>query len=227
MGRLIHRVLGDSQGKVGELVFKIYDGKVYITTHKGFNKISKSPACVKNRNRFATAIKFSKAVNSVDALKEVWKQSAAEGKRTYSKILRFNIGNLLGGRPSILNSLVPSGFSIDAKDLVFSSSSVNFSLIINDVDNDYNGITFKLNIVIALFTNDKKIMSSVFPYLCLSANFINDNNPVYKNITVSFKKNQREYIGLFKSARVFLALTKTDVSPCINSVSASFDECNI
>jgi hypothetical protein len=227
MGKLIHRVLGDARGKVGELVFKIYNGKVYITTHKGFNKISKSPSCVKNRKRFAAAIKFSKAVNSLDTLKEVWKQSSAEGKRTYSKILRFNIDKLLDGKPSKLNSIVPSGFLIDVKDLVFSRNSAGFSLAVNDVDNDYNGMTFRLNLVIALFTNNKDVLNSVFPYLCLSVDFINNKGSEFKNIIVNFEKNQKEYIGLFKTARVFLALTKTDESTCLNSISASFDECKI
>jgi hypothetical protein len=227
MGRLIHRVLGDARGKVGDLVFKNYNGKVYITTHKGFNKISKSPACVKNRKRFAAAIKFSKAVNSLDNLKEVWKKSSAEGKRTYTKILRYNIEKLLDGKPSKLNSIVPSGFRIDVKDLVFSSSSARFALAINEGDFDYSGMSFRLNLVIALFTNNKDVLNSVFPYLCLSVEFINGKSSEFKNIIVNFEKNQKECICLFKSARVFLALTKTDESTCLNSISASFDECKI
>jgi hypothetical protein len=227
MGRLVHRVLGDSQGKVGELVFKIYNGKVYITTHKGFNKISKSPSCVKNRNRFAVSVKFSKAVNSLNNLKEVWSQSNAEGKRTYTKILRFNIGKLLDGKLSKLNSIVPAGFSVDAKDLVFSKKSLKLSLKITDEENNYSEILFKLNFVVALLTNDKEVLNNAFPYLCFSVDFTADNNSNYKNITVNFNKYQIELLSKFQKARVFLALTNTDVDPCINSCSASFDECSI
>ncbi len=227
MGTLVHRVLGDARGKVGEIVFKIYDGKVYITTHKGFNKISKSPACVNNRKKFASAIKFSKAVNSINNLKEVWNQSNAGGKRTYTKILRFNIGKFLDGKHSKLNSIVPDGFKIDVKDLAFSKDSICLSLKITDEENNYAGMLFKLNFVVALFTDDKELLKTVFPYLCFSVDFIDGNNSDFKIITINFKKNQSEFIDKFQKAKVFLALTNTDVDPCINSCSASFDECVI
>jgi hypothetical protein len=227
MGRLVHRVLGDAQGKVGELVFKIYHGKVYITTHKGFNKISKSPACVNNRNKFAVSVKFSKAVNSLKDLKEIWSKNNAEGKRTYTKILRFNIGKLLDGKLSKLNSIVPAGFTIGTKDLVFSKESISLSLKIAEEENIYSGVNFKLNFVVALLTNDKEVLKTVFPYLCFSTDFTADNNSSYKTIKVNFNNYQIELLNMFKKARVFLALTKTDVDPCINSCSASFDECSI
>jgi hypothetical protein len=227
MGKLVHRVLGDAQGKVGNLVFKLYDGKVYITSHKGFNKISKSSACINNRKKFATAIKFSKAINSLRELKEVWRQSNVDGKRTYSKILRSNIDKILNGKLSKLNSISPKGFKIDAKDLAFNQNSISLSLKINDTENDYSNIPFKLNFVIALFTTNKNVEKQFFPYLGLSVDFAADNISDYKNVTVNFNSAQSELIGMFEKTKVFLALTKTDVEPCINSSSASFDVCVI
>ena len=227
MGRLVHRVLGDAQGKVGDLVFKIYDGKVYITTHKGFNKISKSPPCVKNRNRFAVSIKFSKAVYSLNNLKEVWSQSNAEGKKTYTKILRFNIGKIIDGKPSKLNSISPKGFDIDAKDLAFSKESISLSLKITDEENNYSGIQFKLNFVVALLTKDKEVLKTIsLIYVFRSISLLKIILTI-KNITVNFNENQSELLEKFQKARVFLALTKTDVNPCVYSRSASFDECSI
>jgi hypothetical protein len=225
MGKLVHRVLGDARGKVGNLVFKLYDGKVYISSHKGFNKISKSSACVNNRKKFAIAIKFSKAINSLSGLKEVWKQSKADGKRTYSKILSSNIDKILDGKLSKLNSIAPKGFKIDAKDLEFNQNSMSLSLKINDAENDYSNITFKLNFVIALLSTNQNVDKQLFPYLGLSVDFTADDISEYKNVTVNFNSAQSELIGMFEKAKVFLALTKTDVEPCINSCSASFDEC--
>jgi len=84
-----------------------------------------------------------------------------------------------------------------------------------------------LTFVVALLTNDKEVLNNAFPYLCFSVDFTADNNSNYKNITVNFNKYQIELLSKFQKARVFLALTNTDVDPCINSCSASFDECSI
>jgi len=226
MAKLVKRVLGDSQGKVGELVFKIYDGKVYISTHKGFNKISKSSGCVNNRKRFAVAIRFAKAANSLDNLKSVWKQSNAEGKRTYTKILRSNINKLINGKLSKLNSISPDGFNVDAKDLAFNKNSMSFLLKITELSNEYSNLTFNINFVIALYSH-KKIDNLVFPYLCFQIGFVNDNTSGYKNVTVDFSDEQRSVLEMFDTAQVFLAMTKTDVLPFVNSSSVSFSECKI
>ena len=101
MAELIKRILGSTSGKVGDLVFKSYkNGKVYITTHKGYNTISASPNCVKNRAGFNKAVKFSQAVNSLPELRLIWNASKLKGRSAYTKIMSFNIKLLKDLNPS-------------------------------------------------------------------------------------------------------------------------------
>ena len=86
MGRLVKTVLGKASGKVGDLVFRIVDGKVFIASHIGTNKISKSPECVNNRKRFSAVLKFASAVNKIPDLNIIWSKSRKTAKSGYNKI---------------------------------------------------------------------------------------------------------------------------------------------
>jgi hypothetical protein len=208
MGRLYKPVLGRASGKVGDIVFRHVDGKVFITSHKGSNKISSSPACVNNRSRFSTVVNFAKAVNNLPDLKRIWSKSPVKGINAYSKIISKNVKAVSNNLLTKSNMITPSGFSLYIDDVSLSISEVSLSFLIGEKSAAYSGLSFKSNFVIAFSepVNPEtktplviSLQSSVTP----SANNYVDTSAVYDNTA-------RLIYPLYKNAVVFFAITKTD-----------------
>jgi hypothetical protein len=223
MGRLYKPVLGRASGKVGDIVFRCVDGKVFITSHKGTNKISSSPACVNNRSRFSTVVNFAKAVNNLPDLKCIWSKSPVKGINSYSKIISKNIKAISENLITKSNMITPSGFSLYIDDVLLSTSEVSLSFLIGEKSAAYSGLSFKSNFVIAFYEPVEpetkpplviSLQSSVTP----SANNYVDTSAIYDNTA-------RLIYPLYKNAMVFFAITKTDnpEGPDLFSRSYAFD----
>jgi hypothetical protein len=205
MGKLYKPVLGRASGKVGDLVFRNVNGKVFITSHIGSNKISKSPACVNNRFRFAAAVKFAKAVNKLPGLKSVWTKSRIKGGNGYSKIISKNIKSVSNNLITTSNVITPSGFSLTIKDVSLSKTKVSLSFILGYGAAKYTDMNFKANFVIAL---SKPIKPGTDKTTVLFA----DSNvtPSAAEYVVTFSKfanTTGETLLKYKKAIVFFAIT--------------------
>jgi hypothetical protein len=220
MGELLKRVLGSTSGKVGDLVFKYHkNGKVFISTHKGFNTISESPNCVKNRVNFNKVVKFSKAVNSLPELRDIWKASKMNGRSAYTKILSFNIKLLADAEPSLNNRISPGGFGFNTEKLALTENSVSLNIKLNERTKDYVGQSFIANFVIALFDQKQNLKEELFPFAVAVGKYLPENITDYVTVTANFDSVQKQYVAEFKKAIVYTAITKTDVKPYLHSDS--------
>ncbi len=209
MGRLLKPVLGRASGKVGDIVFRYVDGKVFITSHKGCNKISSSANCVNNRLRFSTAVRFAKAVNKLPDLKHIWAKSNLKSRNGYSNIISKNIKSLSQNLITTSNVITPLGFFITVKDVALTNSTVSLSFIMGTSRVPLTGLKFKSNFVISFFepvneaNTDRTLVliaeSEVVPseseYVVTSATYDNTNSRI---------------ISMYNKAIVFFAITRIE-----------------
>ena len=220
MAELLKRVLGSTSGKVGDLVFKSYkSGKVFISTHKGYNTISKSPNCVKNRANFNKVVKFSKAVNSLPELREIWKASKVNGRSAYTKILSFNIKLLKDAEPSLNNRISPDGFGFFAQNLVITENSVSLDIKLNERTKELVGQSFTANFVVALFNQKPDLNKESFPFAVAEGKYLPVNFTDYINVTAEFDSIQKQYVAEFYKAIVYVSFTNINVKPYLHSSS--------
>jgi hypothetical protein len=220
MAELLKKILGSASGKVGDLVFKRYkNGKVFFSTHKGYNTISDSPNCVKNRANFNNAVKFSKAVNSLPELRQIWNYSNIEGRSAYTKILRFNIKLLKDTIPSLSNRISPKGFGFMASNLILSNNSIIIDIKLGDSSEDLLDLPFTANFVVALFNQKQNISEEVYPFAVATAEFIPENTSEFENIIAYFDSTQKQFVESYTKAIVYMSFTKTDVKPFVYSGS--------
>ena len=220
MAELVSKILGTARGKIGDVVFKRFkNGKVFFSTHKGSNVISKSKKCVDNRTRFNNAVKFAKAVNSLPELRKIWKSSAIEGRSAYTKIMSYNIKLFHETNPAKTNKICPPGFGFHADNIKINNNSVSVDIMLGSDNSNLINKIFTANFVVALFDRKPDKEEYTFPYAIASTVYISANESEYQNVTAYFDSFQKENVEAFTRAIVFFTFTNTESKRFIHSGS--------
>ena len=137
MARLTKQVLGRVSGKVGDIQFRQRNGKNIV----GLNPESFIPGTddesVARRARFATTVKFSQAVYSLDSLKDFWKKDKPEGLSAFNYVFRKNYKYIQSDLVTASAVIVPEyGFGVTASAVNVTPSSITVD--INAVGHDNN-----------------------------------------------------------------------------------------
>lgn len=72
MVRIKNRILGNPEGKVGNVFYSTMNGNTFASSSPAKYNASQSSKAKKNRNRFGIAIEFAKYLNTIPLLKVIW-----------------------------------------------------------------------------------------------------------------------------------------------------------
>jgi hypothetical protein len=220
MAELVNKVIGSARGKVGDVVFKRHkNGKVFFSTHKGYNEISNSKKCMDNRTRFNRAVNFAKAVNSLPELREIWKYSSIEGRSAYTKIMSYNIKLFHDTNPARTNKICPPGFGFHADNFIISNNSISIDIKLVQNFKELRNIKFTANFVVALSERKPDMEEFSFPYAVALAEYTSILDSEYQNVTAFFNSFERDNVEAYTKAFAFMALTNTERKPYIHSSS--------
>src|ERR1035437_800560 len=111
MGSLKNQVLGDLDGKVGNIVGRRRKGKYFIYAMPEEVKISNTPEAIKSRNIMIPLAKFASIVNSIPELKYLWTNSKIEAFDAFHKIEKVNYPFFTYERPTLNNTIIPDIFA--------------------------------------------------------------------------------------------------------------------
>jgi hypothetical protein len=111
MGSLKNQVLGDLDGKVGNIVGRRRKGKYFIYAMPEEVKISNTPEAIKSRNIMIPLTKFASIVNSIPELKYLWTNSKIEAFDAFHKIEKMNYPFFIHERPTLDNTIIPDIFA--------------------------------------------------------------------------------------------------------------------
>ena len=126
MGILKKSVLGKPTGAVGDILFQLKDGKTIIGTRPVSFIPGKDPASVDRRHRFGNTAKFSRAVNSIPALKSVWDNATPNNISPFNGIFKASYPFITPTDVTDNAKVVPIlfGFDVTTTDVTISETSV-------------------------------------------------------------------------------------------------------
>lgn len=224
MARAVKQPLGGVRGRVGDVIFRYMNGKRFISVYNGDVKISQSQKSIINRNKFGTAIKFAKAVNSVNDLKKVWDFSSAPGRSAYTKIYKENNHRIHPDSVSPDCCITPKGvgYIIDSFNL-----DVKFATIKIKIDRKFEqNLLPPYNAHFVVFLSDplKPDLHSYTYYAFTSVRIEEETPDEFQTIVSEFTGPDAQLMTLYKKATAFFALTKADARPFewLNTISKEF-----
>lgn len=105
MAELNKSVLGKVRGAIGDITFRQRNGKNFIALRpRSFNP-GEDAASILRRNKFVTAAKIAKVINSNPVLNKIWKGYAENGVSAYNQIIKINY-------PYIGSELLPGAIQL-------------------------------------------------------------------------------------------------------------------
>jgi hypothetical protein len=224
MARAVKQPLGGVRGRVGDVIYRYMNGKSFISVYNSEVKISQSEKSITNRNKFGTAIKFAKAVNSVGDLKKVWDYSTAPGRSAYTKIFKENNRKI---QPDYLGNtccITPKGSSciLDSFEL-----DTKFATVKIKIDRTYEPNLLPPYVAhFVIFLNDplKPDLYSYTYYAFTSVRIEEETPDEFQTIVSKFISPDAQLMTLYKKATAFFTITKTDAKPfeCLNTCSKEF-----
>jgi hypothetical protein len=144
MARLAKSIFGSPSGKIGDLIFKIRNGKVYISTAPVNVKVSNSPKSIKSRNSFGFMGSLSCAVIKNFYINLLWDKSEIPCENARNKFSHINSPLLAGSRDLNLIRLVPSEELFPAVLLSAESEDDKITLTFEPFDVPYIDLFFPL-----------------------------------------------------------------------------------
>lgn len=214
MGLLNKSVLGKPSGAVGDVLFRYKDGRTIIGTRPISFMPGKDPASINRRNRFGNTAKFSKAVNSLTAFKNLWDNVTPNNISPFNGIFKANYPFITPTDVSGSASIVPQlfGFNVVTTDVSIDGASVSVSIDPIGNNAEIDPIIEKyiqLGVVIKCTDATQESLPKMVLLPLNSANVsLNLVNPLTFSITLS--DQEKELYSLFDTHMSYLALVTLD-----------------
>lgn len=120
-------VLGEPRGKIGDVVYKERNGKIYISRAPKPYNISQLPHEIKKRNIQKVSGKFCSAVNSNLILRAIWYKEKGTCENAFNKISQVNYHLCEPGSPSAKAQITPGGFKLEAEEISMKAGSIEIT----------------------------------------------------------------------------------------------------
>ena len=125
MATLKKSVLGKVSGAVGDLLFRLRNGKNFIGMRPSSFMPGTDPDSIARRNRFRIDGKFSSAVNSINPLNALWEKFTPSTMLPFNYIFKLNYYNVIAEDMTDAAQLVPDvGFDVPGPTITMSSSQI-------------------------------------------------------------------------------------------------------
>jgi len=139
MATIEKQVLGKIRGKVGDVLFRIVNGKAIVTSCPAKKGPSTDPAAIIRNNHFSIAVKLAHAINYLFPLKHFWKNFTISSETGYrsplNKIVKENYSHVTDTTVLATASLVPDiGFEVTPTTAAISNTAINVTLAAIGID---------------------------------------------------------------------------------------------
>jgi len=205
MARKKPSILGELSGKVGDLVYKIRDGKPYVSKAPETHTLSMLPHEIDKRNIQSVNGKFASLINKNALLKAAWGKEKKPCNCAYNKISQVNYYLCEQDHPSEKAMMTPpGGFRFEAEDIKALPDRIEIMIRPTKLQKDENSIAY---IMILCLWNPRRKGKKTKPFeFLMPQDYITEGNKVIfrfdKEGAVLFKK--------YKNKMRFLAAVTAD-----------------
>ncbi len=206
MGNLDKKILGIPRGKVGEVVFKRRNNKIYTGPAPEEYKKTTSVRLIANRGRFAKVTKFSNFVNGNPILKRIWNNTNVHGPDSNLKIFSYNYSSISTNGPSDWTHILPANANLIIENPILNDYSLSFSFQINhssDMVPEFYVVSL-LYFKDPIETSSKKQHLIIMPYEYIDS----FPEPISEFNTYKFEDNETSFsmINDYKTIMLFPAI---------------------
>jgi hypothetical protein len=128
MAQLKSSVIGNLSGKLNNEVFRIMNGKNFVSVRPEHYKV-KSVKLKKAQGNLSITVKLAKSITAVPALKGPWSSANLKGSNAYHKILTSNLVLVKEGSLTTENIISPPGLPLQISSLTLEDGLLVSTLV--------------------------------------------------------------------------------------------------
>ncbi len=132
MAKMNKEILGEINGKLGNIVFRQINGKTVMSVRPPNYKPAKTKPAKSARSKFAVSVYFARFINSIPALKKVWNSAKISGTNSNQKIIKHNIKLVGEGVLTPKNIITPAAVPLMIENLSLDKTKISFTLNLKD-----------------------------------------------------------------------------------------------
>lgn len=231
MATLINPI-GKFKGRLGDFIFSQRNGKTVISSRPQFRKASFSQRSVQTRKKFSIASQFSKCVNSIPALKALWKNEYPDVKgNSYNIILKHFLNFVENNDIAEHTNIFPDfgGLVVSVSDIslfnntltviteVIGQKSLDINLQVKPVYIQFVGIIECTNPIEPHYSKEHFFI----PLNLNSIDFVIGEN---YNFNIYLVGHEADILNQYESFRIFGGFVFYDKSKNICANSTCFDD---
>lgn len=129
-------IIGTLKGSLSNIVFRERNGKIVAYTKPTKQRISKSEAAVKARNKFGLTVVFAREINSNETLAKIWEKLRVKATNSYQKIIKINSKLTDSNSLSLKNKITPDGLTFKGFSAENKSNVIKMTLNFENTSGD-------------------------------------------------------------------------------------------
>jgi hypothetical protein len=229
MATIENKVLGELDGKVGNLIGRRRGTKFYVYAAPTEVKISNSEAAIKSRNIMRPLSRFASIVNSIEELKEIWSYSKTEAFDIFHKIEKENFIFFIPERPTVNNFIVPlfTGVTYPITGSEISRKGIKLNLGIENLFiAEFAGANKIMGVGVLCFYNPNEKEMEYFHLSKLILNKIEIKGVGQFQVEIPFNGEQQNNYNSYMNSILYFTLVSKDyngkANKCSNNYSSEF-----
>lgn len=218
MADILNELTGRASGKVGNLVYRITNGKTSLCSPPLKPKASTKPEVIARKNKFKMACRLASAINHLLFLKYFWKNvgttSTDDHKSAFSRMIKKNYSLVSDTDLTNLTYVVPTfGFGVTSTAIELTNTEINVTLAALGTDTGIN-LAVETSAVLAciLFAKTPVIDESLAPYEFIwqlsDQQVLSLTNPL--SFTAPLSGSKKEIFDAYTTKKAFFALITLD-----------------
>jgi hypothetical protein len=213
MGILINQVMGDHTGKIGDLIYRLRNGKIVVYRAPVKIKKSNSKASKDIRKKLKPMSRFAAEVCSIPELKHIWSTAKQyKAKAAYHKVEQANKNNITPKRPTLNTMIVPDkGFKLNVNSAIANKNKVSIVITLGkELVDYYEGLNAFMVIILLCFYDPLKKEDEYFDFCKIRTHLTKweIDNPA--EILFKFSKKEGEIFSKYKKAILYFTLLAID-----------------
>lgn len=212
MGTFTRQVLGDLNGKVGNVVGRKRKNKYFVYAVPTEVKISNSPAAIKSRDIMKPVSKFSSVVNSIPELKYLWLNSKIDTFDVFHKIEKENFHLFLPERPTVNNFITPKeSIKNPISGGIISDRGISLKLDIDkDVLSQFEGANEVIGVGVICYFNPSERKMNYFQLNRIRVSPIEIKNEGGLEVEIVFNQEERRNYNSYLNCILYFTLVSKD-----------------
>lgn len=205
MPKFVSGVLGTPAGKIGGMVIRRVNGKIFYSVRPGTYKISQTKTAKNSRQAFGLVAQLAKRISASPVLSACWKKARLKGTSAYHRVIKYNLPLTRDGLLTTGNKIAPGvhGYNLNA------SIDKNYSFLF-DLDLSRSGLGDIINNVtvyclIAFSNPNRRSKPADFSEASISFEEICTKNIF--TFKLGFPEKERELFNRYNRFILFTALS--------------------